>query len=224
MEKKAQVIMLPSNKQVGTHNGIWLGEIHKDLFFFDGVIQAQGPKIPQHLYFITDEEIKGNDWILIGENNYLRQVTRVQEDQYLVVDKNNAIYKSACKKIVATTDPALYFIYAGEGSGGYVPKIDSSFIEEYVKQQGKITEVLLEYTKGKYYSYPSGEDSESGGFNSDTLKFNYDGFVIWKLIEEKKYTKEQIFQIIRNYNATRGLLGMYSEEDDRRWLDKNYPK
>lgn len=101
----------------------------------------------QHLYLVSDEEIKVRDWIYNpkGTPNIQHHTNNVPQD--------NRNY--GWRKIVATTDklcidrnykfvdntPAKGF----EGFNVYLPLIPQSFIEKYVEVNGKIEEVMVNW-------------------------------------------------------------------------------
>jgi hypothetical protein len=93
---------------------------------------------PQHLYITTDEEIKKGDYIYDG----LDKVGKTTKNSdFTWMNKVNTI-----RKIIATTDPKIYFNDIGEGvieSYGKLPQIPQSFIEEYCKAGG-IDRVMVE--------------------------------------------------------------------------------
>jgi hypothetical protein len=89
---------------------------------------------PQHLYITTDEDIKEGDWIYETDLNTINQAGK----NYKPNDND--------RKIIATTDPKIYFNDIGEGvieSYGKLPQIPQSFIEEYCKAGG-IDRVMVE--------------------------------------------------------------------------------
>ena len=79
---------------------------------------------PQHLYFLSDRKIEIDDWYLDD---------RKQRRQCVVDDAEYWATRTSYKKIEATTDA-----YLG------IAMIPKSFIEEYVKAEGKINEVEIE--------------------------------------------------------------------------------
>jgi hypothetical protein len=93
----------------------------------------------QHLYIISDDEIKEGDWF-------------IEEDCELPI---NAGYNKGlcenCKKIIATTDTSLTIntYYEIEGNQKVqLPQPSQQFIEKYIESYNKgevITDVLVEY-------------------------------------------------------------------------------
>lgn len=101
---------------------------------------------PQHLYIVSDEEIKEGDWCLIDGKHLHKNV------------ENDALYlKEHCKKIIATTDESLneksepvfkgmsgiHEIWKNEITQIGIPSIPNDFLQAYVKAQGKGFEKVL---------------------------------------------------------------------------------
>lgn len=135
MYKKCNVVMLPTKKAMWP-NCIWLGRISKQLHLdqsYKNMIKdpVDDSMLPQHLYIISDDEIKDGDWCYDEYNK--------------VIFKNNSKgTPGASKKIIATTDRLNKY------STGMVqlPQLSQSFIEEYVEEYNKgniITDVLVEH-------------------------------------------------------------------------------
>lgn len=84
----------------------------------------------QHLYLVSEREIKFKDWYIDGANNIKQQTIegRHKED----------------RKIEATTNPSIYNPYKAYGNQKALPQIPQSFIEAYVKANGNIEEVNIE--------------------------------------------------------------------------------
>lgn len=93
------------------------------------------PVIYQHLYFITNEDIKEGDWFTDGIKVY-RNTTQL--DGYI-----------GFKKIIASTDPKLCSLKQNRNLGQAIiplPSPSQAFIEKYVKLGG-IDEVDVEYKR-----------------------------------------------------------------------------
>lgn len=166
MKRKANVVMLPTEKAslLALNKGkLFLSESKLD-YIKDSALGTE----PQHLYFTTDEEIKEGDWVYDpAYNRVAKYLNRLQGGNC----------SDHCKKIVATTDPELWrkpavdirktgSLYSLDG----VDKIPTDFIEAYVREQGKITEVMLEYEVAP--------PSERYGKAIDVLKLRPNGTVI----------------------------------------------
>lgn len=149
--KKSKVVMLPTNKKAispiykNVGGGNLLNPqtyiIPKDDDWFEG----------QHIYFLSNEPIKKNDWCINNENNVIFRCQAEDEAKWL----NNFISLcSGFNKIIATTDDSLRTPYDGktpvsENWNGYLlPKPSKSFIQIYIdsfNQKNQINEVNVEY-------------------------------------------------------------------------------
>lgn len=131
--KKAKVIMLPTK-----HNILSIGQIYLPTTYHSTKLCISIKNIsetihkPQHLYFITDDEIKEGDWVY---NIFLKSIRKATGND-----------KADVKKIIATTDKSLKF-WTNDENGKHIwslPQPSQAFIEKYCKVGG-IDEVLVEY-------------------------------------------------------------------------------
>lgn len=189
-------------------------------------LREKGYGTPLHLYFTSDEEIKGGEWVLILNSSYevtgARNVKEVT-NKYIVMQGNYGVFKEHCRKIVATTNPELWSKTPIEGQNGHFinkpsPKIGTDFIEQYVKSQGSIKGVNLEYQYSERKSFGGVETYNT--MVPPELKLNRDGSVIWSLIEEKMYTRDEVSKILEEYQEDCIYNGFISSIH---WFDKNYP-
>lgn len=173
---------------------------------------------PQHLYFLSDEEIKEGDWC-INDLNVLVQVTYKNG-----ASVNNV--KKHCKKIIATTDKWLGTNNGMQGASALFnnyPQPSPEFIQAYIDayNQGKpIIKCLVEYELPKTISISkhlilTGSSEEKEEINSQaTLKLK-DNQIIIKKIEEKVYSESQIrkaFQLGVQHGHSMGYKGLDHED------------
>jgi hypothetical protein len=129
--KREHVIMLPTNKQ----SSLALIDIPTPILC-SSIQRKEGQLYikesyplninTQHLYIISDDEIKEGDWCIDTINNIL-----------FMSDGNLKLHKNTDKKIIATTDTSLG-----------LPQPSQQFIEKYIESYNKgevITDVLVEY-------------------------------------------------------------------------------
>ena len=145
--KRAQVIMLPTDKEKGS-----LAKTPKNLLYqVNNHNKGISDHIDQHLYIISDDEIKEDDWCLNISKNIIYQKDKLPMD-------------IMWKKIITTTDTSLVY----EKNLGYLtinpntldeyrvlqtetiklPQPSQQFIEKYIESYNKnevITNVLVEY-------------------------------------------------------------------------------
>lgn len=171
MKRKCQVYALPTEKASSL-----IKHLYKENHF--EYVPNQKSVIGQtqyfschHLYFTTDEKIKEGDWALNTYNNQsIFKVLKVTEHGYDGQKPNDehCIYGlgKTLVKIVATTNSELW--------GNHVPghitadftgiaHIPEDFVQAFVRENGNIQEVYLEYEDNSadiyshadpYYTWP----------------------------------------------------------------------
>ena len=224
--KIAEVVMFPTEK--AQKNSLCLTAGSK-LILLDGkdwetVNDVAGFR-PQHLYILSDEEIKEGDWVLTKKyNNPVKANKFIKSIGWYY---SNTLVNDICsgKKIIATTDESLEIACKVEchdcnGKGEQImPYKDNGeicsrcsgtglednekpflrpsddFLKAFVKAQGKIDKVLVEYVDWCDY------DNEIGLDKPDLrLKVAPDNTITIKPIQEEKvsWNKEEIIQLIVN--------------------------
>lgn len=190
---------------------------------------------PQHLYFTTDEEIKGGDWFLsdernnIHENNatpvwVLLQCTSVENGWIKTKTKGIGYNSTWTRRICSTSNPELWTKKPIEDAAGHfenkpLPKVPQSFIGEYIDSQGSIKKVMLEEI-----------DEATGSGYKDykmVLRLNSHGEVIIHHPKEKTYSRGEMLHACKNaFNRIIDLPHdtMFFPEWEREWFDKHYPK
>jgi hypothetical protein len=195
MKKLVDVVMLSTKK--ASH--LCIGLRPKCELWFVKEPKVNHDSAPnQHLYFLSDEEIKESDWF-INKDGLWKHNGQVQPEP-------------SAKKIIATTDPELYLTEHGEFSPAMIGIIPTDFIQAFVKTEGEIDKVLLEEEE-----YSLGDGVSGGAIYTDwRVKLNPDGTVIWSLpqksliemAEESEkvvkrnrikelYTEEQVLKLIK---------------------------
>ncbi len=150
LKEKAQVIMLPSKDNAGS---ILLYKPEGTLQYFTNKYWSNKDLFKQHLYIVSDEEIKGGEWFI-----------NLKEKQVLLArDNKNDLshYKlnpQRFKKVIATTDSSLKIHQSNcvhyntnkviNCCCPSLPQSSQGFIEKYIKEYNKgniITDILVEY-------------------------------------------------------------------------------
>lgn len=146
---------------------------------FKGVLDYH---TPQHLYFLSDEEIKEGDWQINHLTNKISQRT----------NKFTEVSETNCSKIIATTDSSLRILpekpnmssYITFSVGNALPQPSPEFIQAFIEayNSGKpITKVLVEvYTT---------HETDGARFLNYKLKDNQ---IIIKKIEERMYSESEV--------------------------------
>lgn len=227
MNKLAQIHMLPTQliSKLGVNARI------NHLYYTEhNAVYNEG----QHLYFTTDEEIKEGDHALnvmtksvgsvikvINMGGGINDITIKTHEEDITSSSNNF------RKIVATTNPDLWefmgdFDYYKHTLG----KIGLDFVEAYVKAQGSIKEVMLEYFDR--YDGAHSDNIKMIVISHNEIKLRSNGTVIIHLIKEVLYTRqEMLVNCFKAFNHQIELLPYDTtsfKEWKREYFDKRYPK
>lgn len=155
-------------------------------------------QLPQHLYIVSDKEIKEGDWVI---NNLDKSIGRAERkpSAFEAMDKEYS-------KIIATTNPELNAKVIGfksvtenvHYSDYNVAKIDEQWIKDvYIPAYNSgspITKVMLEYDSIPADRAPNGWDT--------FLKLS-NGNVIIHPVEERTFTMKEAEEI---FNAARDRI------------------
>ena len=207
MEKKLQVHSLPTNKHgVGIITYFKKGNrwgINEKQSYLCAFPNDLSTHIPHHLYLTSSDEIKEGDWYMCTLNSLVFPANRIHGQ--LPTDR----------KIVATTNPDLVKPFM------FPCQLPQSLIEYFVKQQGNVKEVLVKWETLK--KFDNFEDMKNYQFGP---KLTPSGEIIWKPLEHKMYTINQIFDDI----LPAFLNEFYPDRKAPRpskvfdWINKNYPQ
>jgi hypothetical protein len=173
-------------------NGDWKWAPNNDAFIYskDEELIIQ----PYNLYTISDEKIKETDTYVYDE--YLKQIIKLTPELFSI--KHTKHYK----KILATNNSNLWYLQnnGGKSIQTGIYKLPHSLQQEWVKRQGNLPEVIVEYEPDQYsakmpinfmdYIEPSKglpiiEGSEK--VISWKLKLTPSGEIIWSLVDEETW-------------------------------------
>lgn len=154
--KKAQVVMLPHNN-IETKITLYKDNDGEPLELSLNLDKLQY-HTNQHLYIISDDEIKEGDWV-IDSGGIIRKVERINEEGRLHLTNLFAltILAKSCKKIIAATDTLLkineYHNFRSccrskEECYCSLPQPSQQFITKYIEEYNKdsiIKEIMVEY-------------------------------------------------------------------------------
>ena len=221
--KKRQVVMLPTNEKAKTGEYLVLNKENKLCIWNTHKMGVQNTLPIQHLYILSDEEIKVGDWFYADEYSKPEQAKHF--DGKLV----NGFVVEFCKKIIATTDKSLNvksFINYGKESGKEVdvllPQPSQSFIEKYVEEYNKgniITEVMVEYD----YRVKSGTIDEHkkglAGYEYFELKVNPKDNTITIRKTKDSWNREEVERLCRMAyrDAAKAVVPDYEDK----WIEEN---
>jgi hypothetical protein len=111
----------------------------------------------QHLYILSNDEIKEGDWFITQKGNLYRCNTRNSKTIYYVSNSGGMACKvEYCKKIIATTYE--YLGCSNTSISHLFAQIPQSFIEHYIREYNKgnvISKVLVEVEND--YEEPQGD-------------------------------------------------------------------
>ena len=192
MKKEVKIVMLPADDVCGLliHKAydnpkhLWLSEV--DTKEDNSIWQ------PQHLYFISDDEINENDWCIdliaipMGGKPKLRKATKDFATDSTWGDND-------AKKIIATTNPKLN-----------LPKPSKEFIKEYC-EKGGVDKVNVEYSKGEHIP-------------SCLLLGNNNEISISPIKES--WNREEVVELLRMYGHTAWRKGCI-EREFQDWIKEN---
>jgi len=222
--KRAQVVMIPTENETN----IFLSEDKLNISStFKKVINIG---FGQHLYIISDDEIKENDWCYDQRPNEEGELTDII---YQVKDIKTEMRSSSEKKIIATTDTSLK-IFGGKGDicdlFYPLPQPSQQFIEKYIESYNKgevITDVLVEYEKCNIIEPTYGKLGRihNGGSWDYQLKVNPKDNTItikklkdsWNREEYEQQLRELGKDLMTRYQNGNGVF-QYNIDN---WIEKN---
>ena len=204
---KAKVVMLPTNDKTLLKK-FYVGHNYQLLFKQNHIIAPY-----QHLYFTTDEPILDGDWVL-HDGRLLTNVVEVRKVANTLYGKDNDGYiLSHCKKVTASTDPALG-----------LPAIPIAWIRDvYVPSSGSIKEVRLELIEkwAQRHSIGKWDDCEP------TIKLTPNNEVV--IVDEAMDIFEKVVDgYVSHEEGLKQLKQMETEQEledaANNWIDLHYNK
>jgi hypothetical protein len=219
MKKKCKVVMLQTNEAC-PENGLFINvEGNPVQAAYYNTMRKQ-----QHLYLISDDEIKESDWVYHIEYGFIAQVKDLDREndysKYWNLKRTNhtdgAYAEVKLKKVIASTNSELVIGLKGAGRvkipSLVMPTFSEDFIKAYVKANGGIDEVNVEY-----------DSQYIGKYTTDGIawlpKLRDDNTVI---ISEAKtmYSRDEVAQLIRKYRTYAWKKGLTVNEFDK-WIEEN---
>lgn len=226
--KKAKVVMLPTKNKSKLVLSVATKRL--DLIPYELELNDNYNNKPQHIYILSDDEIKDKDWFI--NNDGLWQC-------------NNGIIPTGLnpRKIIATTDKSLTINSYDENNEFtgfiYLPQPSESFIQKYIESYNKgeiIADVLVEYEeilKCLYEIPQSCENSECRVLNkcrnevklqnlNYILKINpKDNTITIKKVKDS-WNREEVIDLLYKFGSK-----MEGTEDIRpythydKWIEEN---
>jgi hypothetical protein len=207
MLKKCKVVMLSSNKndsKIGLNLNAVTG---KHLYYFD---QGARWDETQHLYFLSDDEIKKDDWVIM-----LDSFGNVFSNPQQYINPETQHLNKGLRKIIATTNLSI-ILPEKFPSFTTLPQPSKSFIQKYIESYNKgniIDSVNVEYS-GEY-------DPHYGGYYAETieLKVNQKDNTITIKPIKNNWSKEEVNLLIKNFCIDNNI-DIKSYEINN-WIEKN---
>jgi hypothetical protein len=196
--KNASVVMLSTNQKALIGDfviGTTIEENPKKLFYGKKVQEPFNCSHTNfHLYVISDDDIKVNDWYIIEFNRL--KLTQCTSDEELISLEG----RDDCKKVIATTDKFLTYTNTEDipsivekSELNILPQPSKSFIEKYVRAYNSgvpIEKVLVEYN----------HLVSTFGFNYEWLKVATDNTITIKKIKDA-YTQQEVDDLLDRNTA-----------------------
>ena len=189
MKKQVKVVMLPTEKAtIGMIAKCIKNDLSNDFDRINRLCLIENKDFyksniywqPQHLYFISDEEIKEGDWQI----NHLTNKISNRTNKFIEVGKQN------CSKIIATTDSSLN-----------LPRPSNEFIIAYcniINNNAKCDEVLVKYVES--YANPYDEFNNIAPFDT-ILYVAPDNTITVYPISNKVFTfkEEELLELLKTF-------------------------
>lgn len=227
--KKAQVILLPTQD-----NNSLLAKYILDASF-EGIIKegelcTQSNKgwsnvfRPQHLYIISDDEIKEGDWFI-----NMDRVFKCKSIEFhgIVSIHGDTYNKELSKKIISTTDTSLAnkcIRKNGTITDNYsnvLHQPSQQFIEEYIKFYNKgdvITEVLVKY-EAQMLNISNHIYHGNKLLENIKLKVNSKNNTITIKKVKDNYNRKEVVNIINQYTIE--MASEIKNYHRDKWIEKN---
>ena len=204
--KRAQVIMLPTRSNL-EFPYIAQNVFNKQLTIVNSTFAINCELQPQHLYIISDDEIKEGDHVFNIKDNHYGGII----NKYNLIDAKLLSY---IKKIIATTNNSLTIdCIINKNKVYHLPQPSQQFITKYIESYNKgevITDVLVEYEL---------ENINIHRFE-DELKVNpKDNTITIKKLKDS-WNRNEVIELINKHTFEfNGLNKSYSELN--KWIEEN---
>jgi hypothetical protein len=233
MKNKIKVVMLPTEDKLTS--AIMLGvtpgvmRVTQDKDVINDINDWMRFGKPQHLYITVSQDVEP---IKEGDNIFNKHMNRLEiASKNCEINLANDMHYNEGKtrlrdnilKIIATTDPKLitynkrYFDKNKERRSAFVdkvniPQVQQSFLKEFVANHDGEWEVEYEEKQ----QFESADDYDYGfGFE---LKLNQDNTVNITSVEDKMYSKEDIWKtVVQSHIAKESMNNVFNELPD--WFD-----
>ncbi len=219
--KRVKMVILPTDQS----SKLILMSNNKLSLAFSEMTNVRHGNNKQHLYFLSDEEIKESDWFYSSVSDTINQCESKYYAGKLIDPKR--------LKIIATTDSSLnlhdnsinnkcFGIQLSGKCSHLLPQPSVSFIEKYIEKYNKreqITEVIVEYE-----SDYAEDDTECMGDEIEQLKVNpKDNTITIKPIKDS-WNREEVIKFAEKF-YNRFDFGFSTKieynSEDLKWIEQN---
>lgn len=242
--KKCKVIMLSADVKSDTPLGFQTHGCGQDLVIGKTSRKGYGqgdsfnPYYPQHLYILSDDEIKENNWCIEQETNSLFQAQEFTTSGLVRSKKNTYILKD-CKKVIATTDTSLLIcngvIREGESCNKNnnckypnckIPKIPKEFIYHFIEEYNKsniVTDVMVEYETKQHFELDKTKrkDPLNGVWYENSLKINPKDNTITILKVKNSWSRDEVLHLLNELWFNKDNIKRRYSEDFDKWISEN---
>lgn len=205
--KRSQLVMLPSNEKA-TRGELYF-TVEGRLAICYSTYETVG-EITQHLYFLSDDEIKEGDWCY-DENT--KEIGKFKGwSKYTHLNAAIKIFNKP-KKVIATTNTSLLitpYTWRAEDVASIrtkFPQPSTSFIEKFVESYNSgtpITEVMVEYETRTLVGNVLIKDKEDYNFYTkecmdmlDVLKIDKNNTITIKKVKDS-WSREEVIALIKS--------------------------
>lgn len=188
---------------------------------------------PQHLYILSDEEIKEGDWVYDKLNNKVYQANSI-----VIHNMKSMEYEIFLEKIIATTDGSLrlnsvkvpvssdFTLEQISQNMPCLPQPSQQFIEKFVEEYNKgnvITDIMVEYEELSYQKELDKPIHKGlGVYRFDEtvpynkLKISKDNTITIRKCKES-WSREEVLQLLRIAFFRNGGTKI----DFDKWIEEN---
>lgn len=226
MWKKCQIIMLPAKDKL---EGV-LCTIGRTLTYQKGLVTNGGYIQAQHLYILSDDEIKEGDWFFDITKNTIHKCHSVSNNIQSSLNGGGYHGKFECKKIIATTNKSISrnsdIEMSVKDALNTLPEIPQSFIEQFITSynEGKtISDVMVEYDTIQV-PYITGDGFEI------VLKVNSNNTINIKTIKDS-WSRDEVIELLHQFrkdfesysNTKFAKKHKHSTalEAEKKWIEQN---
>ena len=209
MDKRARVVMLPTNEKAdGKMYSSMIAKEKGKLYNWSNPNYSYDKATFHHLYTTSDDKIEDCDWCILFDD--FGNVMSAPQ-QYLKTKGH--VLNSGLKKIIATTDSSLNIHWNGQDHKS-LPQPTQSFIQKFVEEYNKgniITDVMVEYTLLEYAT-PLIDSNTGNEIPQYTLKLSKDNTITIKRVKDS-WSRDEVVELIREAITTEYLM-----ERDEKWM------